>query len=235
MKRLALALSLLASTAVAEGEHGLDVPQLGTLPKEDGLAAWDRVAAVVTHPRCLNCHVDEAGVPLWSEVGEEPRPHGMHIVAGESRMGIETLPCQTCHVTSDMPNTVPHAAPHSGMDWQLAPVEMQWTGKRPDEVCTILRNPETNGGRGGEALIEHILHDASERGFITWSFDPGPGRSAPPGSLQDHLDDTAAWVAAGMPCPTDPAEAVEDATDTGAVDPDADTETGADADSGEEG
>lgn len=45
-----LALGTLAS---AEGEHGLDrsaLPEVGTVSPEDGLAAWDTIHTVLTHP-----------------------------------------------------------------------------------------------------------------------------------------------------------------------------------------
>lgn len=176
----------------------------GTVTQSDGLAAWDRLHAVFSHPRCSNCHVDEAAVPLWTETAISPkRIHGMHITGGESRIGAETLPCGTCHITSDRPNLIPDAPPHTGMDWQLAPVEFLWVGKTSAEICAQVRDPDRNGDRDGAALIEHITHDADVGGFIAWGFDPGPGREAAPGDMQSHLDDTIQWIAAGMPCETD--------------------------------
>ena len=29
-----------------------------------GLEAWKRIEAVVTHPRCANCHVDTRAIPI---------------------------------------------------------------------------------------------------------------------------------------------------------------------------
>ncbi|MBT0958064.1 hypothetical protein IV417_11760 [Alphaproteobacteria bacterium KMM 3653] len=193
----------------AEGDHGLTIPSLtAEVTPEAGLEAWDRLHEVFTHPRCINCHVGEEAVPLWTTThGANPgetRPHGMNIHGGDSRVGAEYIDCGTCHVTSTRPNTTPGAPPHAGLDWQLAPLEFQWTGKTPAEICAQVRDPERNGGRDGAGLIEHITHDAEVAGFITWGFTPGAGREPAPGSLQSHLDDTAAWVAAGMPCPGDP-------------------------------
>ncbi|KNG93382.1 hypothetical protein [Pseudaestuariivita atlantica] len=203
---LTLAVAMLTTPVLAEGEHGLTVtaPDPVNVSRSAGLAAWDRLHEVFVHPRCANCHVDAEGVPMWTGPSYgAPGPHGMAIVAGESRIGAETLPCQTCHVTSTQPNTVAHAAPHTGMEWQLAPVEFQWVGKSPQDICAQVRDPDRNGGRDGAGLVEHILHDAAETGFITWGFNPGGGREPAPGDLQSHLDDTIAWVAAGMPCPED--------------------------------
>jgi hypothetical protein len=193
-----------APLALAQNEHGLDLsalPEAGTVASEDGLAAWDRIHTVLTHPRCLNCHVGADNVPLWGTSEARDRIHGMSINAGESRIGAETLSCNACHQTSTRPNAVPHAAPHTGMNWRLAPVEFQWTDRTGAEICAQMRDPDRNGGRDEAGLIEHILHDAELFGFITWSFDPGAGRDPAPGSLQAHLEDMAVWTAAGMPCP----------------------------------
>ncbi|MGB3406040.1 MAG: hypothetical protein WBA67_00960 [Jannaschia sp.] len=195
---------VLGTLALAEGEHGLDLstlPEAGSVAPEDGLDAWDSIHTVLTHPRCLNCHVGSDNVPLWGTAETPDRIHGMAINAGESRIGVETLSCRTCHQTSARPNTVAHAAPHTGMDWQLAPAEFQSTDRSSAEICAQMRDPARNGGRDAAGLIEHILHDAEVIGFITWSFDPGAGRDPAPGSLQAHLEDMAIWTAAGMPCP----------------------------------
>jgi len=207
MRNLITAAALLvAGNVFAAEDHGLvvDRPEEGSVSREQGLEAWERIHAVVSHPRCANCHTDDRNLPRWS--GPEfakTMPHGMNIQAGESRIGAETLPCQTCHATSIRPNLTPHAAPHAGLEWQLAPVEFLWVGVAGPDICEQIRDPERNGGRDGEGLVEHILHDASVRGFITWGFDPGAGREPAPGGLQAHLDDTLEWVAAGMPCEND--------------------------------
>ncbi len=177
----------------------------GDVSREEGLAAWDRIFAVASHPRCANCHTDENNVPMWSGPSYgKTRPHGMNINAGMSRIGIESMPCTTCHTQSTKPNTIPHAPPHTGHVWMLAPVEFVWFGKDTQTICAQMRDPERNGGRDGAGLVEHILHDAEIKAFITWGFNPGGGREPAPGTMQDHLNDMVTWTAAGMPCP-DPA------------------------------
>ncbi|MEM1245915.1 MAG: hypothetical protein AAGK22_06060 [Acidobacteriota bacterium] len=201
-----LACSLVAPLLLAESgaDHGLVVKDPGAVSRADGLAAWDRVFEVFIHPRCANCHTDKRGLPMWTDDATgETRPHGMNIHAGDSRIGAELLECSTCHATSTRPNTTPHAPPHAGLPWQLAPVEFLWFGQDSKTVCEQVRDPRRNGGRNGQGLIEHITHDASIGAFITWAFDPGGGREPAPGSMQEHLDDTVEWVAAGMPCPSE--------------------------------
>ncbi|MEO1017619.1 MAG: hypothetical protein AAFY56_07990 [Pseudomonadota bacterium] len=184
-----------------KSENIVILDQLRSATQAEGLDAWRRIYGVFSHPRCVNCHVGETNIPLWtSSDGSTTRAHGMRINAGDSRIGAETLLCSNCHQTTNKPNTVPHAAPHTGMIWRLAPVEFQWTNRDSLQICEQVRNPETNGGRDARGLIDHIVHDASLFGFISWGFDPGPGRSTPPGTIQTHLEDMKIWVSAGMPC-----------------------------------
>jgi mono/diheme cytochrome c family protein len=202
---VALAGSVIAPATVMVAEETLgakDVLPAGSVSQADGLAAWNRIEAVITHPRCANCHVDEAGIPLWTPAGEtKTRPHGMNIHAGISRIGAESIACSTCHVTSALPNPPAPAPPHAGIDWQLAPVEFLWVGKTGAEICAQLKDPERNGGRDVAGLIEHLRHDASLSGFIPRAWEPGEGRSTPPGTFEEHVKDVAEWGAAGQPCP----------------------------------
>lgn len=96
--------------ALAQGEHSLDLsalPEAGEVAPEDGLAAWDSIHTVLTHPRCLNCHVGAESVPLWGTPDAPDRVHGMAINAGDSRIGAETMSCNACHQTSTRPTRCP--------------------------------------------------------------------------------------------------------------------------------
>lgn len=191
-----------AGSAVSSGDAAGVRSRVANVSRAEGLAAWNKIHAVVSHPRCASCHVDDKAVPMW--IGDYyggTRPHGMNIQGGESRSGEETLPCATCHRTSTKPNLVPRAAPHAGIDWMLAPAQFVWFGKTSSEICQQMRDPKRNGGRDGAGLVEHIVHDRDVQGFIAWGFDPGGGRESPPGTLQQHLDDMVKWTSAGMPCP----------------------------------
>lgn len=201
-----LSLSLAGFTAAPEDEaydHGLviNTPE-GPVDEAAGLAAWDAIFEVFSHPRCANCHTDDRNIPMWTGLGYgDDAPHGMNINAGDSRMGLESIPCSTCHINSAAPNTVPNAPPHTGHPWMLAPVEFLWFDQSSADICVQVSDPERNGGRDGEGLVEHIIHDAEIRAFITWGFNPGGGREPAPGTMQEHLDDMVTWTAAGMPCP----------------------------------
>lgn len=204
MKRaiLTLLLTVPVWAAPALGDEAAPPPPPGSVSEAEGLEAWTRIEAVVTHPRCANCHTGPDNLPMWTITGEaKTRPHGMNIHGGESRMGAETLVCSTCHVTSTSANEAPHAPPHAGIDWQLAPVEMQWFDKTGPEICAQLKDPARNGDRDGAGLIEHLTHDAELKGFIPWAFAPGGGREPAPGTFEGHVRDMQLWVAAGQPCP----------------------------------
>ena len=126
----------------------------------------------------------------------------MNINAGESRMGVETIPCATCHVNTEASgrgNDVPHQAPRVAMDWRLAPVEAEWFNKSAEEVCNQLRDPARNGDRTFEDLASHLDHDL----ILHWAWNPGGGREAAPYSLQEHVSDVLTWGVAGQPCPGD--------------------------------
>lgn len=203
MMRQALLLLALAAPAGAEGTTAIVAPpEQGSVSHADGLAAWDRVHAVLSHPRCANCHVGSDNIPLWS--GPEyaaPGPHGMNISAGDSRIGAETLACGTCHITSTDPVNGPHDAPATMLGWQLAPVEMVWYGQTSAQICAQMSDPDRNGGRDWIQLAEHLRDDAAHGGFVAWGFAPGGGRQPAPGDLQSHIDDVLKWGAAGQPCP----------------------------------
>ena len=206
MKQLSLAplacvLIGFCSLAMAENPDIIIAPaEAGSFTPQDGLDAWDRVYEVTSHPRCSNCHVGPSERPMWSGPAYgKTRPHGMNIMAGESRIGAETIQCSTCHAYREGGNDFPHAAPQVAMNWQLAPVEADWFGKTSQEVCTQLRDPDRNGGRTMIELAQHLNHDL----ILHWAWNPGGGREAAPYSLQEHIDDLLVWGVAGFPCESD--------------------------------
>lgn len=196
-----LVLALALPMQAAGEEVVIEPPVNGSVSREDGLAAWERIYDVTSHPRCANCHVGPDNLPMWSGPSYgKARPHGMNIDAGESRVGAEYVPCQTCHAFSETGgNMGAHAAPQVADAWHLAPVEMQWYGKSSVEICQQLRDPEGNGGQDYIELAEHLGHGP----LVSWGWDPGGGREPAPYSLQAHIDDMLAWGAAGFPCEDD--------------------------------
>ena len=189
---LAFGLSVVAVAAAAQQPDHVAL---------DGLAAWDRIEPVVTHPRCTNCHVGEDGRPGWGGLGKgRGALHGMNIVAGASRIGAETLPCRTCHLSRAPVLQRPHAPPAVNDAWRLPPAALGWRGLSGSALCRKLRDPARTDGWDAAALAAHVRISA----FVAWSFAPGPGRTVPPGGVTSLAQDILEWGRAGAPCRGDP-------------------------------
>ncbi|MEW9920156.1 hypothetical protein AB2B41_11105 [Marimonas sp. MJW-29] len=165
--------------------------------REEGLAAWERIYAVASHPRCTNCHVGAQEEPMWEGLSYGAGAvHRMGVKSGESRIGAESMPCRTCHVTAVGRETAPHAPAQIDDAWRLPPVELDWLGEDSAAVCAQLRDPERNDGHDIAGLVDHLTSSP----FVAWGFAPGGGRSAPPGTPAEMARDVETWGAAGMPC-----------------------------------
>src|SRR5690606_42045335 len=96
--------------------------------RERGLAEWEKVHAVFSHPRCANCHVEDEH-PRWSgpHYGGT-RFHAFNVQRGDdgSGFGNAGLRCTTCHFETN--SQVLHGPP-GAENWHLAPVEMVWFDK----------------------------------------------------------------------------------------------------------
>ncbi len=197
----ALIVALPFFAMAAEDAVVIAPPPEGSVSVAEGLAAWGRIYEVASHPRCANCHVGASERPMWSGPSYgQTRVHGMNVMAGDSRIGAETIPCRTCHVTNETGgNAMPHGAPQVAAAWRLAPVEADWFGKSSDEICAQLRDPARNDGRTFLEIADHLGHDV----ILHWAWSPGGGREPAPYSLQEHTNDVLAWGVAGMPCPSD--------------------------------
>ncbi|CTQ48501.1 hypothetical protein [Jannaschia donghaensis] len=156
--------------------------------------SFDPIAEVLLHPRCANCHVGADGIPLWSTEAGGTQPHGYHMQGGESRMGIETLPCSTCHTNR---NGVLEGSAPGAEGWALPPVEMQWAARTPAQICEQLKDPDRNGGRTLAEVADHVGHDP----LVLWGWTPGPGLEPAPGTPEETVAAILAWADAGAPCP----------------------------------
>ncbi|MFK8033751.1 MAG: hypothetical protein AB8B94_06355 [Hyphomicrobiales bacterium] len=210
MKRLGI---LIAAASAAFMTYAFAVENVGTnrvlneypegsVSEAEGMENWQKFFEVASHPRCANCHVGADNKPMWSGPSYgKTRAHGMNINAGESRIGAETLTCDTCHTTlsgvKSSANSTPHAAPKVAMAWQLAPVEAEWFGKSSSYICNQLKDPTRNGERTIKDVAVHLDHDL----ILHWAWNPGGTREPAPYSLQETMDALMKWSAAGTPCP----------------------------------
>ena len=166
-----------------------------TADRETGLAAWEKIFEVVSHPRCANCHVED-GVPMWSGASYgETRGHGM-FVGGDPNLlfGHPGMFCTTCHMAEN--SDKPHGPPGAPV-WHLPPPEMTWWDRTTAQICAQLKDPLRNGGRDLAQIEEHIRDDA----LVAWGWTPGPGREPAPYSASETADFVAQWAASGAPCP----------------------------------
>ena len=196
MRKLLLAGGLLAgllSSGGAGGQQaGLATPEslmaTGT-EAEQSAALFVELGKVLTNPRCTNCH--PAGDR--PRQGDIARLHQPPVVRGADGFGSEALRCPVCHRASNFdPGQVPG---HEG--WHLAPLAMAWEGKSLAEICVQIKDPDRNGGRSLEDLVEHIGRDT----LVGWAWAPGSGRTAAPGTQQKAGDLVQAWVDTGAECP----------------------------------
>ena len=78
-----------------------------------GLAAWEQVYSVLTHPRCINCHTATA----YPQQGDDRQRHFANVVRGPEGTGVPGLHCASCHQETNADSTgVP-----GGHNWHLAP------------------------------------------------------------------------------------------------------------------
>ena len=169
------------------------------LSRAEGLAAWEQVYTVLTHPRCINCHT----ATNYPQQGDDRHRHFANVVRGPQNVGVPGLNCATCHQKENADGTgVP-----GGPGWHLAPLSMKWqdANDRPlssAAVCRDVTDRARNGNLDGRGLLKH--HEEAE--LVLWAWNPGrrpdgTERTRPPLSHAEFVAATRRWVEAGTPCP----------------------------------
>ena len=181
---------ILAATAVALSSTGAarTLPSLAD-DQTASLAAWDQIAAVLQHPRCLNCH--QLNSPLQ---GDSRRVHIPRVVRGPDDQGVGAMRCGNCH--NSMGNNPTSGTP-GGLDWKLAPVSMLWQGLSSGDLCRAVKDPKHNGNRDGAALIRHM----EDEPLVLYGWNPGKSREPVPIPHEKVVEYMKIWVAGGMACP----------------------------------
>jgi len=167
--------------------------------RAEGLAAWQKVYSVLTHPRCINCHT----ATNYPQQGDDRHRHFANVVRGPEGQGVPGLNCAACHQTANGDSTgVPGA-----QGWHLAPLSMAWQD-RDDRVlssaavCRAVTDRSKNENLDGPGLLKH--HEEAE--LVRWAWTPGrrgdgTARTTPPLSHAEFVEATRRWVEAGTPCP----------------------------------
>jgi hypothetical protein len=152
-------------------------------------ALFAEAGKVMLHPRCINCH-PAGDSPLQ---GEDSGLHEPPVRRGLGGTGVVGMRCRTCHMRENFdPGRVPGAH-----QWALAPRKMAWERLTLGQLCEQVKDPERNGGRTLEEIVEHMSEDE----LVGWGWTPGAGRQPAPGSQRVFGELIAAWVESGAGCP----------------------------------
>jgi len=151
------------------------------------IAAFETVAKVLNHPRCMNCHTTVA----WPTQGDDRHRHTFNVARGPDDRGAAGMKCVTCHKDKNVAN-IPGAK-----DWHMAPLAQGWTDLSPAALCRAVTDPKKNGNRTGAKIIEHLEADR----LVLWAWTPGGERTAPPVAHKDFLAAAQTWIKTGAHCP----------------------------------
>jgi hypothetical protein len=162
--------------------------QINTARREESERAFARIAEVLRHPRCMNCHPSGD----FPHQGDDRNRHRMLVARGPDDRGTPVMRCSTCHQTVNMADGRVPGAPH----WHLARRSMGWEGLNDGALCRVLKDPKQNGGRSVPSLVRHMTSDQ----LVQWAWNPGP-RSTPPLSQHDFHEAVKRWAASGAACP----------------------------------
>jgi mono/diheme cytochrome c family protein len=167
--------------------------------RADGLAAWQQVYSVLTHPRCINCHT----ATNYPQQGDDRHRHFANVIRGPEDKGVPGLNCAGCHQDANADSTgVP-----GGHNWHLAPLSMTWQDldDKPlssAAVCRAVTDRSKNHNLDGPGLLKH--HEKEP--LVLWAWNPGRRidgaiRTVPPLTHAQFVDATRRWIEAGIPCP----------------------------------
>lgn len=182
------AVLIAGSMSIASGQAPKSVS------KEQGVAAFETVKAVLQHPRCQNCHIP-GDAPLQFDKG---LPHAMNVLRGPDGNGAPGQTCATCHGVANPPDAWGPQMPPGAPEWKLPPPnhKMVFIGLSSGDLCRLVKDPAKNGGKNFDALIHHVADDK----LVGWGWNPGVGRAAVPIPRDEFVAKFKEWIAAGAPC-----------------------------------
>lgn len=159
-----------------------------------GMEAFDKMMAVLTHKRCVNCH-PSGDRPRQ---GEDSHLHHFGVQRGTNNHGVAALTCASCHQQENNNLSGVPGAP----EWSLAPKKMAWEGLSRVDIAQSMLNPLNNGGRS----LEETVHHLTEHQLVLWAWNPGldaegKPREKPPVPKEEYIKAVKAWAAAGAPIP----------------------------------
>ncbi len=157
--------------------------------------AFEVVRSVLQHPRCQNCHIP----------GDAPRQHDaslrhdMNVQRGPTGHGAAAMECTTCHGAENLPASYGLHVPPGAPAWHLPPPEMKmvFIDLSPAELCAVIKNPRSTGGKDLRGMLVHIRDDK----LVAWGWNPGLGRNPVPVPRDQFVAAFKEWMDLGAPCP----------------------------------
>ena len=167
----------------------------GSVAAQDANKLFAPIRSVLQHPRCQNCHIP-GDAPLQYDRGT---PHAQNVRRGTDGRGMVGMECSTCHQRRNPPESYGALAPPGAPNWHVPPgnTKMVFIGLSPRDLCLVLREGKTNGGKSLAQLTIHVREDK----LVLWGWEPGGGRSVPPLTHEEFVGAFKEWVSAGAPCP----------------------------------
>lgn len=175
-------------------QSGIKAYRANLKDKKDSVAsvqAFTQVYEVLMHPRCLNCH-PAGDVPLQ---GNDSHVHSMLPQRGGEGKGLYAMKCSNCHHSKSVPG---ENTPPANPNWHLPPADMKmvFEGKSAHELARQLVNPELNGHKSMDDLIEHANDTLVKAG---WAM--GGDRTPPPISYAEFKQVWVKWIETGAFAP----------------------------------
>ncbi len=157
-------------------------------------AAFEDIVPVLHNARCMNCH-SKGDFPRQ---GDDSHPHTMQVRRGPDGEGVNAVKCSTCHQEQ---NTAGLHTPPGAPDWHLPSPDMPmiWEGLTDPQLCELLKDPNQNGHKTVQQIVEHMSTP-----LVLWGWHPGEGRTPIPMSQHEFLTKVKHWAAAGAGCPIEP-------------------------------
>jgi len=89
--------------------------------------------------------------------------------------------------------------PPGSPGWQLPPKDMPmvFEGSTPHEICLHLKDPDQNGLRSPDEVLEHV----ETAPIVLWGWNPGEGRTPVAMSHEEFVKNMKEWVDNGVACP----------------------------------
>ncbi len=157
----------------------------------ESVKAFAQVYKVLISPRCMNCH-PAGDVPLQ---GDDSHIHTMLPKRGKDGKGVYAMKCGNCHQPENLPGL--HKPP-GNPNWHLPPANMKmvFQGRTARQLAKQLVDPQQNGNKSKQKLLEHAHDD-----LVIAGWNMGEGRSLPPLSHEEFVKAWTTWIEKGAYAP----------------------------------